>query len=154
MAPVVEGKAAPAFTLPASNGTKVSLKDFKHKQRVVLYFYPRDNTSGCTREACDFRDRAAQFADQEAVILGVSRDSLASHDKFIQKFHLPFLLLSDEDGAVCAKYGVIREKNLYGKTVRGIERSTFIIGRDGRIEKVFRKVKVDGHVEEVLAALS
>ncbi len=154
MATVVEGKAAPAFTLPASNGTKVSLKDFKHKQRVVLYFYPRDNTSGCTREACDFRDRAAQFADQEAVILGVSRDSLASHDKFIQKFHLPFLLLSDEDGAVCAKYGVIREKNLYGKTVRGIERSTFIIGRDGRIEKVFRKVKVDGHVEEVLAALS
>jgi len=154
VATVVEGKAAPAFTLPASNGTKVSLKDFKHKQRVVLYFYPRDNTSGCTREACDFRDRAAQFADQEAVILGVSRDSLASHDKFIQKFHLPFLLLSDEDGAVCAKYGVIREKNLYGKTVRGIERSTFIIGRDGRIEKVFRKVKVDGHVEEVLAALS
>ena len=154
MATVAEGKAAPAFTLPASDGTKVSLRDFKGKKQVVLYFYPKDNTPGCTREACDFRDRAARLKRKGAVVLGVSRDSLASHDKFIRKFELPFLLLSDEDGAICGKYDVIREKNLYGKKVKGIERSTFVIDRDGKVKKVFRKVKVDGHVDEVLAALA
>jgi peroxiredoxin Q/BCP len=154
MTTVAEGKAAPAFTLPASDGTKVSLRDFKGNKQVVLYFYPKDNTPGCTREACDFRDHAAKLKKNGAVVLGVSRDSLASHDKFIRKFELPFLLLSDEDGAICGKYDVIREKNLYGKKVKGIERSTFVIDRDGKIRKVFRKVKVDGHVDEVLAALA
>ena len=153
MATVAEGESAPAFTLPASDGTKVSLKDFAGKSQVVLYFYPKDNTPGCTREACEFRDQAAKLEKKGAVVLGVSRDSLASHDKFIQKFKLPFLLLSDDDGAVCERYDVIREKNLYGKMVKGIERSTFVIDRDGKIKKVFRKVKVDGHVEEVLAVL-
>jgi peroxiredoxin Q/BCP len=154
MATVAEGKPAPALTLPASDGTKVSLRDFKGTKQVVLYFYPKDNTPGCTREACDFRDQAARLKRKGAVVLGVSRDSLASHDKFIRKFALPFLLLSDEDGAICEKYDVIREKNLYGKKVRGIERSTFVIDRDGKVRKVFRKVKVDGHVDEVLAALA
>ncbi|MBN1512676.1 MAG: thioredoxin-dependent thiol peroxidase [Phycisphaerae bacterium] len=153
MATVAEGEAAPAFTLPASDGTKVSLKDFKGKQQVVLYFYPKDNTPGCTREACSFRDQATRLKKKGAVVLGISRDSLASHDKFIQKFKLPFLLLSDEDGAVCEEYDVIREKNLYGKMVKGIERSTFLIDRDGKVRKMFRKVKVDGHIDEVLAAL-
>lgn len=153
MATVAEGEAAPAFTLPASDGTKVSLKDFAGKSQVVLYFYPKDNTPGCTREACNFRDQATRLKKKGAVVLGVSRDNLASHDKFIQKFKLPFLLLSDEDGAVCEKYDVIREKNLYGKMVKGIERSTFLIDRDGKVGKVFRKVKVDGHIDEVLAAL-
>jgi peroxiredoxin Q/BCP len=153
MATVAEGKAAPAFTLPASDGTEVSLKDFTGKQQVVLYFYPKDNTPGCTREACEFRNQAAAMEKKGAVVLGVSRDSLASHDQFAQKFKLPFLLLSDEDGAVCEKYDVIREKNLNGKVVRGIERSTFVIDRDGKVRKVFRQVKVDGHVDELLAAL-
>jgi peroxiredoxin Q/BCP len=154
MATVAEGKAAPAFSLPASDGKKVSLKDFKGKKQVVLYFYPRDNTSGCTREACAFRDNMAKVSRKGAVVLGVSRDSIASHEKFIAKFELPFLLLSDADSAVCQKYDVIKEKTMYGKKVKGIERSTFIIDKDGKIKKAFRKVKVDGHVDEVLAALA
>jgi peroxiredoxin Q/BCP len=153
MATVSEGKAAPAFSLPASNGKKVSLKDFKGDRQVVLYFYPKDNTSGCTRQACGFRDSITKVRRAKAVVLGVSRDSLASHDKFVAKYELPFLLLSDEDGAVCEKYGVIKEKNMYGKKVMGIERSTFVLGTDGKVKKIFRKVKVDGHIEEVLAAL-
>jgi peroxiredoxin Q/BCP len=154
MATVAEGKAAPAFTLPASDGTQVSLRDFKGKKQVVLYFYPKDHTSGCTREACAFRDTLARIKRKSAVVLGVSRDTIASHEKFIAKLELPFLLLSDEDSAVCEKYDVIKEKTLYGKKVKGIERSTFIIDKQGKIKKIFRKVKVDGHVDDVLAALA
>lgn len=153
MAVPQEGKAAPAFTLPANNGKKVSLKDFKGKQQVVLYFYPKDNTPGCTQEACSFKDNIKKMEDKEAVVLGVSRDSVNSHSKFAEKFGLPFLLLSDEKEEICKKYDVIKEKNMYGKKVMGIERSTFIIGKDGKIKKIFRKVKVDGHAEEALAAL-
>ncbi len=154
MATVAEGKAAPAFTLPANDGSKVSLSSFKGKKQVILYFYPRDHTSGCTREACAFRDSMPKVKAEGAVVLGVSRDSLASHEKFTAKLDLPFLLLSDGDGKVCEKYGVIKEKTMYGKKVKGIERSTFVIDTDGKIKKVFRKVRVDGHVAEVLAALA
>lgn len=150
--PVTEGLAAPTFSLPASNGKTVSLKDFKGKN-VVLYFYPKDNTPGCTTEACSFRDNSQRLEDADAVILGISRDSVASHQKFIAKFKLPFLLLSDESEEVCKKYDVIKEKNMYGKTVLGIERSTFVIDPEGKVKKIFRKVKVDGHTEEVLKAL-
>lgn len=149
---VTEGKPAPAFTLPASNGQKVSLIDFKGKN-VVLYFYPKDNTPGCTTEACSFRDNIQRLEDAGTVVLGVSRDSVASHKKFIEKFNLPFLLLSDENEEVCKKYDVIKEKNMYSKTVMGIERSTFVIDPEGKIKKIFRKVKVEGHTGEVLKAL-
>lgn len=153
MAVPQEGKAAPAFTLPANNGKKVSLKDFKEKQQVVLYFYPKDNTPGCTKEACSFKDNIKKLEGKDAIVLGVSRDSVDSHIKFVEKFGLPFLLLSDEKEEICKKYDVIKEKNMYGKKVIGIERSTFVIGKDGKIKKIFRKVKVDGHTDQVLAAL-
>lgn len=153
MATVEEGKAAPAFTLPAHTGEKVSLKDFKGKKQVVLYFYPKDDTPGCTKEACSFRDYLPQIESQDAVVLGVSRDSVASHVKFKDKYELPFLLLSDEKEEVCNKYGVIQEKNMCGRKVMGIVRSTFVIGKDGKIKKIFRNVKVDGHTEQVLEAL-
>ncbi|HOJ61466.1 MAG TPA: thioredoxin-dependent thiol peroxidase [bacterium] len=154
MATVEEGKAAPAFTLPAHTGEKVSLKDFKGKKQVVLYFYPKDDTPGCTKEACSFRDNLPRIESRDAVVLGVSRDSVASHVKFKDKYDLPFLLLSDEREEVCNKYGVIQEKNMCGRKVMGIVRSTFVIGKDGKIKKIFRNVKVDGHTEQVLAALS
>jgi peroxiredoxin Q/BCP len=154
MATVAEGKAAPAFTLPASDGSKVSLHDYKGREKVVLYFYPKDDTPGCTKEACSFRDSIAGVRRKGAVVLGISRDSVASHEKFIAKFELPFLLLSDVTGEVCEKYGVLKEKDSASRKVMGIERSTFVIDTDGRIKKIFRNIKVDGHVEEVLAALS
>jgi peroxiredoxin Q/BCP len=144
-----EGDFAPDFTLQANTGEEVSLSDFRGKT-VVLYFYPKDNTPGCTAEACDFRDRHEEFADLDVVILGVSRDPVASHQKFAVKHGLPFLLLSDVDEEVCRKYDVLKEKTMFGKKVMGIERSTFIIDREGRIAKVYRKVKVPGHVEEAL----
>jgi peroxiredoxin Q/BCP len=144
-----EGDFAPDFTLQANTGEEVSLSDFRGKT-VVLYFYPKDNTPGCTAEACDFRDRHEEFADLDVVILGVSRDPVASHQKFAVKHGLPFLLLSDVDEEVCRKYDVLKEKTMFGKKVMGIERSTFIIDREGRIVKVYRKVKVPGHVEEAL----
>ena len=147
------GKAAPDFTLMANNGEKVSLKDFAGKKQVVLYFYPKDDTPGCTKEACSFRDNLKVVEGKGAVILGVSRDSIDSHKKFIDKFQLPFLLLSDDKEEVCKKYGVIQEKSMYGYKVGGIERSTFVIGLDGKIKKIFRNVKVDGHTDEVLKAL-
>ncbi len=148
-----EGKAAPAFSGVAHTGEKVALKDFKGEKNVVLYFYPKDDTPGCTKEACSFRDNHKQFDDANTVIIGVSRDSVASHNKFIDKYDLPFWLISDEDEKICNKYDVIKEKNMYGKKVMGIVRSTFIIGKDGKIKKIFPKVKVDGHTEEVLAVL-
>ena len=149
---VAVGKKAPAFKLPGSNGETVSLADFAGKT-VVLYFYPKDDTPGCTRESCDFRDSIRKFTSRKAVVLGVSPDSLKSHDKFIAKFELPFVLLADEDHAVAEKYGVWVEKSMYGRKYMGIERSTFVIAPDGTVKAVFRKVKVDGHVDEVLAAV-
>jgi peroxiredoxin Q/BCP len=151
MAAVV-GKKAPEFTLAGSNGKDVSLKDFKGKT-VVVYFYPKDDTPGCTREACDFRDASRKFTTAKAVVLGVSPDSLKSHDKFIGKFDLPFTLLSDPDHEVAEKYGVWVEKSMYGRKYMGIERSTFVVGPDGKLKAAYRKVKVDGHADEVLAAV-
>lgn len=144
-----EGEQAIGFTLEASNGEKVSLSDYRGKN-VVLYFYPKDNTPGCTVEACGFRDHHQEFADLNTVILGVSRDSVASHQKFVEKQNLPFLLLSDPDGKVCEAYGVLKDKNMFGKKFKGIERSTFVINGEGLIIKVYRKVKAMGHVKEVL----
>ena len=143
------GKKAPAFTLEADTGEKVSLKDFLG-QTVILYFYPKDMTSGCTQEACDFRDLFSQFKKKKAVILGVSKDSVASHQKFKSKYDLPFLLLSDPESTVCELYGVWKEKSMYGRKYMGIERSTFVISPSGKIEAIYSKVKVKDHAEEVL----
>ena len=150
--PVI-GKPAPDFTLPSSTGEAVSLKSFKNKKTVVLYFYPKDDTPGCTKEACGFRDLTAEFEKVGAVILGVSNDPVESHVKFREKFKLPFELLADEDAAVSKAYGVFKKKNLYGKSYMGIERTTFIIDRTGRIAQIYPKVKVEGHVADVLAFL-
>lgn len=146
------GDKAPAFTAQDDAGNTVSLKDFKGKT-VVLYFYPKDDTPGCTKEGCDFRDHYKKFQKAGAEILGVSKDALERHAKFKAKFDFPFPLLSDPDGAMCAAYGVWKEKSLYGKTFMGIERSTFVIGPDGKLKDVIRKVKVPGHVEAVLENL-
>lgn len=147
-----EGNKAPAFTLPDKNGKKVALKDFEGK-KVVLYFYPKDMTSGCTKEACDFRDSHPDFKKTKTVVLGVSADSVESHKKFSDKHELPFTLLSDEDKKVVEKYGVWKEKSMYGRKYMGIERTTVIIDEKGKVQKIFPKVKVKGHVEEVLAEL-
>jgi peroxiredoxin Q/BCP len=147
-----EGGKAPAFSLESDSGEKVSLKDFKGKT-VVLYFYPKDMTPGCTQQACDFRDSLARLKKTGAVVLGVSRDSVERHGKFIAKYGLTFPLLADADGKVCEAYGVWKEKSLYGRKFMGIERSTFIISPEGKIEKIFSKVKVKGHVDEVLGLL-
>ncbi|MGI8315002.1 thioredoxin-dependent thiol peroxidase [Halobacillus mangrovi] len=146
---VEKGKQAPQFTLPANNGETVSLSDYKGKN-VVLYFYPKDMTPGCTTEACDFRDHHESFADLDAVILGVSPDPVESHKKFIDKHDLPFLLLADEDHEVAEEYGVWKLKKNFGKEYYGIERSTFIIDKEGNIAEEYRKVKVKGHVETAL----
>ncbi|MBX3007579.1 MAG: thioredoxin-dependent thiol peroxidase [Melioribacteraceae bacterium] len=143
------GHKAPNFTLPDSEGIKVSLSDFKD-QNVILYFYPKDMTSGCTQEACDFRDLFPKFEKMNAVIIGISIDSVAMHKKFVEKYDLPFILLADEDKKVVEKYGVWKEKSMYGKKYMGIERTTFIIGTDGKIKRIFPKVKVAGHADEVL----
>lgn len=145
-------RAAPGFTLPGTDGT-VTLASLKG-HLVVLYFYPRDNTPGCTTEACDFRDGFSQLAGLDAVVLGVSTDSLASHQKFRAKHQLPFPLLADEEGKVARAYDVWKEKNMYGKTSHGIERSTFVIDRQGVVRGVFRRVKVAGHVDEVKALVA
>jgi len=146
-----EGKKAPDFTAIDQNGDKVKLSSFKNKKNVVLYFYPKDMTPGCTTEACDFRDNFKKFKDTE--ILGVSIDSPERHQKFIEKQSLPFTLISDEDKKVVEKYGVWQEKSMYGKKFMGIVRSTFIIDKTGKIRKIYPKVKVKGHVEEVMAIL-
>lgn len=148
----LEGSKAPAFTLSADDGSKVKLSD-QRGSPVVLYFYPADDTPGCTREACAFRDRASELKKLGAKVFGVSPDDAASHVKFKQKFKLNFPLLVDEDHAVAEKYGAWREKNMYGKKQMGIARSTFLIDADGKITKVWKAVKVDGHDEHVLAAL-
>ena len=146
------GDKAPALTLPDESGEPVGLKDFMGKQ-VVLYFYPKDDTPGCTTESCDFRDAATPIKKAGAVILGVSLDGKESHQKFIKKFNLPFTLLSDEEAAVSKAYGCYKEKNMYGRKYWGIERSTFVIDQAGKLKAIFRKVKVDGHADDVLAAL-
>jgi thioredoxin-dependent peroxiredoxin len=148
------GDPAPDFQLPSTEGRDISLKEFRGKKSVVLYFYPKDDTPGCTKEACSFRDERPRFDKQDAVILGVSFDDLESHKKFAGKFRLPFPLLSDADKKVATAYGVFKEKNMYGRIIMGIERSTFIIGKDGKISGIYRKVKVDGHSDEILEALS
>jgi peroxiredoxin Q/BCP len=146
------GDKAPEFALPNEAGETVKLKDFKGRQ-VVLYFYPKDDTPGCTKEACSFRDSLEPIKKAGAVVLGVSLDGRESHQKFIAKHRLPFPLLSDEDATVSKAYGVYKQKNMYGKKFWGIERSTFVIDPAGRVKAIFHKVKVDGHVDEVLAAL-
>lgn len=147
------GEPAPDFELPDTDGNLVKLSDFRGK-KVILYFYPKDNTPGCTREACDFRDALPQFEEVNAVILGVSSDGAKSHDKFRSKYDLPFILLSDTDREVADKYGVWKKKKLYGKTFLGIERSTFIIDEQGRLTEEMRKVKVAGHVDAVFHLVS
>jgi peroxiredoxin Q/BCP len=143
---------APDIKLEDENGQEVSLKDFKGKT-VVLYFYPRADTPGCTKEACEFRDTYQQMQKTGAVLLGASPDTPKAQKKFQEKFHLPFTLLADADKKLCNAFGVIQEKNMYGKKVMGVARTTFIIGSDGKIKHVFHKVKPEGHSEEVLAYL-
>jgi thioredoxin-dependent peroxiredoxin len=149
---VEPGKKAPDFTLPADDGGKVKLSNLAGGP-VVLYFYPRDDTPGCTREACAFRDQKTQLKKLGARVLGVSPDSVTSHEKFRDKFKLNFPLLADADHKVAEKYGAWREKNLYGKKSMGIQRSTFLIDAAGKVARVWKKVNVDGHDAEVLAAL-
>ena len=146
------GQKAPAFTLPADDGTKVKLADLTGSP-VVLYFYPKDDTPGCTKEACVFRDRKKELEKLGAKVFGVSADDVASHEKFRDKYELNFPLLADVDHAVSEKYGAWREKNMYGKKSMGIQRSTFLIGPDGKVVQVWKRVQVDGHDEQVLTAL-
>jgi peroxiredoxin Q/BCP len=147
------GQRAPAFTLTADDGTEVRLADLKGRP-VVLYFYPRDDTPGCTREACAFRDTKAKLKKLGAVVLGVSADSIESHAKFRDKFKLNFPLLVDADHQVAEKYGAWREKNMYGKKSMGIQRSTFLVDLAGKVAKVWKRVNVDGHDQQVLDALA
>jgi peroxiredoxin Q/BCP len=149
---ISEGSKAPVFSLKDQTGSTVRLGDFAGKQ-VVLYFYPKDNTPGCTTEACDFRDNHSKLQKAGAVVLGVSPDSDKSHQKFIDKFSLPFPLLVDQDHEVAEKYGAWGEKSLYGRKFMGIIRSTFLIGADGKVKKVWPKVKVQGHADDVLKAI-
>jgi len=148
---LAEGDQAPDFTMPTDGGGSVSLADFSGEQ-VVLYFYPKDDTPSCTKEACAFRDAMPNFSKVDARIIGVSKDTVAKHDKFKAKYDLPFTLASDEAGSVCEAYGVWVEKNMYGRKYMGIERATFLIGDDGAVKKIWRKVKVPGHADAVLAA--
>jgi peroxiredoxin Q/BCP len=147
------GQQAPAFTLPGDDGTKVRLADLRGRP-VVLYFYPRDDTPGCTREACAFRDRQSELKKLGAVVLGVSADSIESHGAFRRKYDLNFPLLADANHAVAEKYGAWREKNLYGKKSHGIQRSTFLIDASGKVAKIWKRVNVDDHDQQVLDALA
>jgi peroxiredoxin Q/BCP len=147
---VEEGKKAPDFTAPTDGGGKIKLSDLRGRP-VILYFYPKDNTSGCTKQACDFRDSLAAFNKAKAQVIGISRDSAKSHDGFKKKFGLTFPLVADEDGKVCEKYGTWVEKSLYGRKYMGIERATFLIDGTGTVRRIWRKVKVPGHIAEVLA---
>jgi peroxiredoxin Q/BCP len=144
-----EGDKAPDFKLPDHKGNIISLKDFKGK-KIILYFYPKDNTSGCTKEACDFNESLPDIESKNAIVIGISPDSLDSHKKFAEKYNLNFYLLSDESKETLQKYGVWKEKSMYGKKYLGVERTTFIIDEKGVINKIYPKVKVPGHVKEVL----
>lgn len=147
------GDKAPAFSLMTDEGKTVSLASLSGK-KVVLYFYPKDDTPGCTKESCDFRDSLNRVTKSDAVVYGISKDSVESHKKFREKFMLNFPLLSDPTGKTCEDYGVWKEKSMYGRKYMGIERMTFLIGKDGRIKKVYPKVKVEGHVDQVIADLA
>lgn len=150
---IEEGKAAPAFTLQDTDGTKVALKDLKGKN-VIVYFYPKDDTPGCTKEACGFRDLWSDIEQTGTVVLGVSPDDGASHRKFVDKYQLPFTLLSDPDKKVMEKYGAWGEKNMYGKKTMGVIRSTVLIGPDGKVKKHWKRVaKAESHPEKVLEAI-
>ena len=146
------GRVAPNFKLTATGGKELALKDLRGSN-IVIYFYPKDNTSGCTIEGCDFKSHHLKFRRRNTVVLGISRDSLASHERFREKFDFPFDLLSDPDEKACQAFDVIKEKNMYGRKVMGIERSTFLIDDKGKLRNEWRKVKVKGHVEEVLDAV-
>lgn len=150
---VKEGQKAPDFRLQETSGKEVSLKELKGK-KVVLYFYPKDDTPGCTREACDLRDNFSTFKKKNTVIYGVSRDTIESHEKFTKKYSLPFPLLSDPEHKLAEAYGAWGEKNMYGKKTMGIIRSTFVIDENGKIEKVYKNVKVDGHIEKLIENLA
>ncbi|MFO7806643.1 MAG: thioredoxin-dependent thiol peroxidase [Paracoccaceae bacterium] len=152
MADITPGDTAPDFTLPRDGGGEVSLADYKGRP-VVLYFYPRDDTPGCTKEAIGFTERAEDFTAAGATVLGVSKDTVTKHDKFVSKHALGIVLLSDAESDVCERYGVWVEKNMYGRTSMGIERATFLIDGDGKVAQVWRKVKVPGHVDAVLDAV-
>jgi thioredoxin-dependent peroxiredoxin len=152
MSKVEVGKKLPAFSADVTGGGRIASKDLAGRA-YVLYFYPKDNTPGCTTESQDFRDRHEQFLARKVAIFGVSRDSLASHDRFRDKQQLPFQLISDTDETLCRLFDVIREKNMYGRKVMGIERSTFLVSADGRLVREWRKVRVPGHVDEVLDAV-
>jgi peroxiredoxin Q/BCP len=147
------GDKAPDFKAPDQNGTLHSLEDYKGK-KLVLYFYPKDMTTGCTAEACDFRDNLNRLKGHGAEVLGVSPDSVARHEKFVKKESLNFPLLADEDKTISEAYGVWKEKSMYGRKFMGVERTTFIIDEKGRIERIFPKVRVKGHVDEVIDALA
>ncbi|HCP01218.1 MAG TPA: thioredoxin-dependent thiol peroxidase [Rhodospirillaceae bacterium] len=149
---VKEGDKAPAFSMPTDSDRKIDLKDLKGRA-VVLYFYPKDSTPGCTKEACAFRDLLPDFHKMHAEVIGVSKDSVKRHDNFKAKYELPFTLASDEDGDVCERYGVWVEKSMYGRQFMGIERATFLIDAKGIVRNVWRKVKVNGHAEDVLEAV-
>jgi len=147
------GDQAPDFTLLSDQHQQTSLKNFRGK-KVILYFYPKDNTPGCTREACDFRDNLQNFSKKNTEIIGISKDSIEKHQKFKQKYTLPFTLLADENGDICEAYGVINKKSLFGRSFLGIQRSTFLIDEKGIIRAIWRKVKVNGHSQQVLDELS
>jgi peroxiredoxin Q/BCP len=147
------GDPAPDFSLMSDQNELITLQSLRGK-RVVLYFYPKDDTPGCTQEACDFRDSMTFFADKNTVILGISRDNPDKHQRFKQKHQLPFPLLADENGDICEAYGVLDKKSLFGKTFLGIERATFLIDENGIIQAIWRKVKVKGHTQQVLNELN
>jgi peroxiredoxin Q/BCP len=147
------GDKAPPFDLPTFPAGRTKLSQFKNKQNIVLYFYSRDDTPGCTKQACGFRDEIGEFQSVDTVVLGVSTDTVDSHQQFAEKFSLPFPLLSDEDHAVAEKYGVWVEKNMYGKKSLGIQRATFLIDKAGKIVAIWPKVKVDGHIRDVVRRL-
>ena len=153
MAKLAEGKKAPGFNLPSTTGAPISINDFIGKKNIVLYFYPKDDTPGCTKEACSFQSEIKKLEKFEAVVLGVSAYSVESHKKFQKKYNLAFPLLSDEGKEMIKTYDVWKEKSMYGKKYMGIERTTVVIDKKGVVRKVFPKVKVDGHSEEVLQAL-
>lgn len=147
------GQKAPSFSLKNESGETLTLKSFAGK-KLVIYFYPKDDTPGCTKESCDFRDHFGRIQKSGAAVIGVSKDSVASHQKFKTKYSLPFTLLSDEEGKMCEAYGVWKEKSMYGRKYMGIERTTFIIDENGKVAKIYPKVSVTGHVDEVMKDIS
>lgn len=146
------GDVAPDFAAEGSHGEEIKLSNLKGK-KIVLYFYPKDNTSGCTTEACDFRDYHAEFQNADTIVIGVSKDPMGSHHKFIEKYQLPFVLISDPELKIIQAYNVWKEKNMYGKKTMGVERTTVLLDEEGIVRKIYPKVKVKGHVEQVLSDL-